>query len=248
MIVSFLAAGIGTLVSLVIGVLSGYLGGKTGHDPATRYPTHKHSVPQPEFGDVSRASPTAPIARAMEAVPLRDAAIWIVEDASNGLDVGSTFIVPAECRLVGAVRAASDDSMPRCPTPEQLAARHGIEIKAGPDGADTSNLSDEMTATFDDIALVWKAHSPGVAPVITDHRPDSRHYTGNAIDLRTHNLTRAQIEAIARDLQVRLAPQEPLPFRQRFLPQPKPSWQPVGIRPSLRRPKSDRLPGRIMMS
>ena len=29
MIVSFLAAGIGTLVSLVIGVLSGYLGGKT---------------------------------------------------------------------------------------------------------------------------------------------------------------------------------------------------------------------------
>ena len=40
-----------------------------------------------------------------------------------------------------------------------------------------------------------------------------------------------------------LAPQEPLPFRQRFLPQPKPSCHPCRHSASLRRPKSDRLLG-----
>ena len=58
-------------------------------------------------------------------------------------------------------------------TPEQWAAHHGIEIKAG---VTIGDITDEMVATFDDIARAWETHAPGVTPVITSgtdgqHRP-----------------------------------------------------------------------------
>ena len=65
-----------------------------------------------------------------------------------------------------------------------------------------------MTAIFDNVVQVWKRHAPGVTPVITsgrewheDRKPNSKHYTGEAFDLRTRDFTRTQIETLARALQ-----------------------------------------------
>ncbi|MEE9273305.1 MAG: hypothetical protein V3U57_08575 [Robiginitomaculum sp.] len=80
-----------------------------------------------------------------------------------------------------------------------LAASNGINIK---EGADISDLTKEMTDIFDDISKAWADEAPGVTPVITSgsdgtHSTGSLHYDGNAVDLRTNNLTQAQTMAVA---------------------------------------------------
>ena len=89
------------------------------------------------------------------------------------------------------------------PTAEQLARQAGLDIKPG---VDLTDMSTAITDIFDDIAAVWRQHTPGVTPVITagrdgDHRANSKHYTGEAIDLRTSNLKQKQIDIIENALQ-----------------------------------------------
>ena len=84
------------------------------------------------------------------------------------------------------------------PTAETVARQHGIDIKSG---VDLTDMSTAIIDIFDDIATVWQEHAPGITPTITagrdgKHRTDSKHYTGEAIDLRTRDLTQSQIRAI----------------------------------------------------
>lgn len=83
---------------------------------------------------------------------------------------------------------------------------HGINVK---DDVELSGLTDDITATYSHISDSWDAHAPNVTPTITSglegkHGTNSLHYSGNAIDLRTRNLTEDQIDDIASDLQSRL--------------------------------------------
>ncbi len=95
-------------------------------------------------------------------------------------------------------------------TPEDLAAANGINVKEGEKGADISNLTKDMTDTFDDISKAWAEEAPGITPVITSgsesdkHAPNSLHYKNNAVDLRTYDLTQAQIAAVASNLSTSL--------------------------------------------
>ncbi|PHQ68463.1 MAG: hypothetical protein COB92_00595 [Robiginitomaculum sp.] len=91
-------------------------------------------------------------------------------------------------------------------TPKKLADENDIDIK---EGADISDLTDDMTDTFDDISEAWADEAPGVTPVITSggdgtHSTNSLHYDGNAVDLRTNNLTQAQTTTVASALSTSL--------------------------------------------
>ncbi len=89
-------------------------------------------------------------------------------------------------------------------TPQMLADRFGIDIKPG---AVISELSNEMTATFDEIAEAWAVHATGTAPVITSgndgqHNANpSLHHSNYAIDLRANNVSTETAQAIAATLQ-----------------------------------------------
>ena len=95
-------------------------------------------------------------------------------------------------------------------TPEEIANSMGIEVKQGPRGADLSNLSEPMQATFSHIEDVWDEVVPDVTPVITsgrdghEHNPTSHHHTGNALDLRGNNISDSEAERIAEVLNDRL--------------------------------------------
>ena len=55
------------------------------------------------------------------------------------------------------------------------------------------------------ILNVWEEHAPGIDPVLTSgndatHRLKSKHYDDAGWDWRTHNLPRATVDLIVRDL------------------------------------------------
>ena len=87
---------------------------------------------------------------------------------------------------------------------EHLAAIFHINIAPG---VLIEGLSPNMLSIFDDIAEAWSITN--VDPTITSgtdgiHGPNSLHPGGNAIDLRTYNLTSGQISAVAARLANRL--------------------------------------------
>ena len=88
-------------------------------------------------------------------------------------------------------------------TAKQLARQAGLGIKPG---VDLTDMSPAIIDVFDDIVAVWRQHAPSVKPVITagrdgKHKVGSKHYTGEAIDLRTSKLRQEQICIIKNALQ-----------------------------------------------
>jgi hypothetical protein len=72
------------------------------------------------------------------------------------------------------------------------------------DGADIDNFSDEMEDSLDEVVTAERLDLPHV--VITAgsngaHSAGSLHYSGNALDLRANNITDAQAQTWADDLQ-----------------------------------------------
>ncbi|MEQ8434592.1 MAG: hypothetical protein RIA71_10155 [Oceanicaulis sp.] len=92
-------------------------------------------------------------------------------------------------------------------TPEDKASEEGIDLK---DGVEIDDMSDEMQDALDDIADAWDEHASDITPVITSgnegtdgdgvHMDGSKHYTGDAVDLRTNNLTQSQIDDVSSTL------------------------------------------------
>lgn len=94
-------------------------------------------------------------------------------------------------------------------SPAEQASAHNIAVKTGENGADISDLSVNITSTFDDISTALSAHSPNITPTITSgtdgtHMEGSKHYSGDAIDLISHNLSANQTNAIIDDLESKL--------------------------------------------
>ena len=133
-----------------------------------------------------------------------DGASARVESTGVGRRRGTT--AGDERRLSGSgVESAADDS---APSARQRAEQLGIGVKSGANGADVDGLSPAIVAAFDEIAETWAEYDVP-APVITSaldgrHREGSRHYTGNAIDLRGNNLSDDVQDRIAADLRGRL--------------------------------------------
>jgi|GEM_PF-1465281 hypothetical protein len=92
-------------------------------------------------------------------------------------------------------------------TPKDKASEEGIDLK---DGVEIDDMSDEMQDVLDDIADAWDEHASDITPVITSgnegtdgdgvHMDGSKHYTGDAVDLRTNNLTQSQIDDVSSTL------------------------------------------------
>lgn len=83
-----------------------------------------------------------------------------------------------------------------------------IGIKEDPDGADVTDLAQEILDTYDDIEAVWAMYTD-VEPVITSgregkHTAGSKHYEGKAIDVRANNISDEMSQKIADSLQARL--------------------------------------------
>lgn len=85
-----------------------------------------------------------------------------------------------------------------------------LEVKGGPQGAQVMGLRSQAYLALPHVVETWRDHR-GPRPVITSgndgrHRRDSRHYLGQAIDIRGNNLEPSAGKAMARDLQTRLGP------------------------------------------
>ena len=96
-------------------------------------------------------------------------------------------------------------------TPEEEAEEQGIDLK---DGVEIDEMTDEMQDALDEIADAWSVNAEDITPVITSgnegtdgdgvHGTGSLHYSGDAVDLRTNNLTQDQVDSIVSDLSTAL--------------------------------------------
>ena len=83
-----------------------------------------------------------------------------------------------------------------------------LDVKTGPDGADLTDMSEEILATFPHIEAVWAQFDQG-QPMITSgrdgkHTAGSKHYTGNAVDVRARHIDDDVARQMANALQQRL--------------------------------------------
>ncbi len=108
--------------------------------------------------------------------------------------------------LVGSSPPVRESKPTQDPAPEE--DEHGLDVKKG---ADIAGLSRHMTDTFDEVRAAFDRHAPGVTPTLTsgtEQAPgrlaDSKHYTGDAYDLRTRDLSDHQIDIIVEELSVTL--------------------------------------------
>lgn len=134
-----------------------------------------------------------------------------------------------------------------------------IEIKTGKNGADVTNLSQRITETYEVLDAAVSNNSDRDEAVITsgrdgDHLEDSKHYSGEAVDIRGNNVTDEQLRAIADEIREKLGPLydvgaeffEEAPNKDHVHieydpPMPKP--KPLDLDPPLPNPKPPVSPG-----
>lgn len=105
-----------------------------------------------------------------------------------------------------------------------------IGIKTGPNGADVTDLAQEILDVYDDVEAVWAMYTD-VEPVITSgrdgkHTVGSKHYEGKAIDVRANNISDEISQKIADTLQARLGYEYDVDFEQ---PSPDPAEDHIHI-------------------
>jgi len=76
------------------------------------------------------------------------------------------------------------------------------------DGVDAKDMSKEITKAFDTIDKIHREHAGRDATITSvrdgEHKEGSKHYSGEAIDLRTRDLSKEKANKIARDIQTQL--------------------------------------------
>ncbi len=91
---------------------------------------------------------------------------------------------------------------------QAYANQKGLAVKSG---VELTGVQQSIRDTYDDIHDVYSEHAPGKTPTITSgtegtHMDGSRHYTGQAVDMRTSaaGINQSTAQQIANDLSDRL--------------------------------------------